>query len=144
MPDIDLSQVDELADLKGATVLASDGEKIGKIDQVWVDNVNNQPEWAAVKTGLLKTTPRYVPLRAADFGDGEVTLAYTKREVEASPDFDPATADQDQVVRLYRHYRQPLPAPPPPKIRNPFDRMTAVWVPGVTEKIAEITNRFKK
>lgn len=144
MAEIDLSQVDELADLRGATALGSDGEKIGKIHQVWVDNVNQQPEWASVKTGALKTKERYVPLRAAQFGDGEVTLNYTSRDVETAPDFDPETADQDDVVRLYRHYRQPLPAPPPPKVRNPFDRMTAVWVPSVTEKVAEITGRFKK
>ena len=143
MSDMDLSQIDELADLKGAKALSSDGEKIGKLEQIWVDNVNHQPEWAEVKTGLLPGRARYVPLRAAEFGDGEVRLAYTKREVESAPDFDPQTADQDEVVGLYRHFRQPLPTPGPPKVRNPFDRLTATWVPGVTQKVEEITSRFK-
>ncbi len=139
----DLSQVDELVDLRGATVVDSEGEKIGTIEQIWVDNANSLPEWAAVKTGkLLGSQIRYVPLRAADLAS-DVTVAYTKDEVRDSPDFDPKRASKDAIEALYRHYRQPLPAPAPPKVRNPFDRLTAAWTPGVGRRAAAVGEQHR-
>lgn len=137
-----MSQVDELVELRGAEVIASDGRRIGTLEQIWVDSVNGLPEWAEVRIGALRRT-RHVPLRAADMGDGWVTVNYTAEEVETAPEFDPETAGDDAVKALYRHYRRPLPAPPPPQVRNPFDRDTARWVPGTHERIREILSRFE-
>lgn len=137
-----MSQVDELVELRGAEVVASDGRRIGTVEQIWVDGVNGLPEWAEVRIGALRGT-RHVPLRAADMGHGRVTVNYTAEEVETAPEFDPETAGDDVVKALYRHYRQPLPAPPPPQVRNPFDRNTARWVPGTHERIREILSRFE-
>ena len=144
MPQMDLTQVDELVNLQGATVLDRDGERIGTIEQLWVNNVNNLPEWAAVKTGkLLGSMSRYVPLRAADISE-TVTVAYTKDEVKSSPQFEPQEASKDDIEALYRHYRQPLPAPAPPKVRNPFDRLTATWVPGVGREAAAVGEQYRQ
>ncbi|MDP9389072.1 MAG: PRC-barrel domain-containing protein [Actinomycetota bacterium] len=144
MGDIDMFQVDELIDLKGATVVGRDGEKIGKIEQIWVDTANALPEWALVKAGgLLGRHSRFVPLRAADFEQGEVKVAYTKDEVESAPDVDPDQVSRDDEVRLYQHYGQPRPAPPPPQVRNPFDRLSAVWVPGVGERAAAVGKHLR-
>lgn len=140
----DMSQLEELVDLRGADVVGSDGERIGTVEQIWVDNVNRLPEWAEVTAGRRGRGSRYVPLRAADFEDGRITVNYTADEVEGSPEVDPRTAGRAEGEALYRHYRQPLPAPPPPQVRNPFDRMTARWVPGTHEKIEEIVNRYPK
>ncbi|MGH9154083.1 MAG: PRC-barrel domain-containing protein [Acidimicrobiales bacterium] len=142
MGPMDTWHVDELVELRGAEVLGIDGGRIGTVEQIWVDNVNALPEWAEVRIGRGGRATRYVPLRAADLGDGRVTVNYTPEEVEQSPDLDPRTAGRDGVEALYRHFRQPLPAPPPPQVRNPFDRMTARWVPGTHERIEEIANRF--
>ena len=111
---------EDLSVLEGATVLASDGSRIGKLEQVWVDKVNRQPEWASVKAGVLGTKSRLVPMRAAEHRDDTVVVKYTKDEVEQAPAIDPETAGPEDELRLYRHYRQPLPAPPPPQVRNPF------------------------
>lgn len=34
-------------------------------------------------------------------------------------------------------------AQPPPQVRNPFDMMTAAWIPGVGEKAAVYGHRSK-
>jgi sporulation protein YlmC with PRC-barrel domain len=125
---IDIFQVDELLSLRGRSVLDEDGETIGKVEQVWVDNVNGQPEWATVSLGRSKES-RYVPLRAADIRDDDVVVAYTKDQVESAPEFRPGEATVQDEHRLYRHYNQPLPAPPPPEVRNPFVRVQPVWAP---------------
>lgn len=128
----DLSQVDQLVDLRGAKVVDSAGENIGSVEQIWVDNTDFLPEWAAVRVGRgPRTEVRLVPLRAADFEDGQVQVNYTGDEVVSAPEIDPDASGHDEMERLYRHFRQPLPAPPPPRVRNPFDRMTATWVPGI-------------
>lgn len=137
-----MSQMEELIDLRGAEVVDREGARIGTVAQIWVDNVNGLPEWAEVAMGRTGRNTRYVPLRAADLGDGRMVVNYTRDEVERSPDVDPRRSGRDEGEALYRHYRQPLPAPPPPHVRNPFDRMTARWVPGIHEKIDEIANRF--
>ena len=139
---IDMSQVDELLELRGAEVFANDGGRIGTVEQIWVDGVNGLPEWAEVRIGRRGT--RHVPLRAADMGDRRIEVNYTADEIRTAPEFDPGTADDDAVKALYRHYRQPLPAPPPPQVRNPFDRNTARWVPGTDEKIREILSRHQR
>ena len=130
-------------DLQGADVVSSDGERIGAVRQIWVDKVNVLPEWAEVIVGRLGGRSRYVPLRAAELGEGRIVVNYAKEEVETAPDFDPG-GGRRAFEALYRHYRQPLPAPPPPEVRNPFDRMTATWIPGTREKAEAIVNRFSK
>jgi sporulation protein YlmC with PRC-barrel domain len=140
----DMAQIEELVELRGADVFGSNGGRIGAVEQIWVDDVNGLPEWAEVSVGRLRGGTRYVPLRAADFEDGRVTVNYTGEEVERSPEIDPRTAGRDQGEALYRYYRQPLPAPPPPRVRNPFDRMTARWVPGTHDRIEEVLNRFPR
>lgn len=136
----DLSQVGELIDLRGAPVVDRDGTTIGTVEQIWVDRVNELPEWAAVKPSRARKT-RLVPLRAADLSPERVTVNYTAADVKGAPDIDPRESGREDMERLYRHYRQPLPAPPPPAVRNPFDRLTATWVPGVAEKAAEAARR---
>ncbi len=111
---------EDLAALEGAAVLSSDGTKIGKLEQVWVDTVNHLPEWASVKTGALGMRSKLVPMRAAEHREGAVVVNYTKEEVEQAPEIDPTSAGPEEQLRLYRHYGQPLPAPPPPPVRNPF------------------------
>ncbi len=129
MDPMDRPEVDELFDLQGKTVVASDGDKIGKIEQVYVDPDNNEPEWMVVKTGLLGARSRFVPFRATERQGDDIVVPYTKAQVKDAPDFDPETASHDDEVALYRHYGQPLKAPPPPTVRNPFARVQPVWAP---------------
>lgn len=145
MSQPDLSQVDQLVDLQDARVVDSNDEEVGSLEQIWVDNVNALPEWAAVRVGRgLRSQVRLVPLRAADFDDGQVRVNYTRDEVTGAPEIEPDRTGHEEMERLYRHYRQPLPAPPPPRVRNPFDRMTATWIPGVREKAASYAERFER
>ncbi|WP_432494664.1 MULTISPECIES: PRC-barrel domain-containing protein, partial [Kineococcus] len=45
--------MNSVEELYGATVTGTDGDKIGKVDEVYLDNATNQPEWVSVKTGLF-------------------------------------------------------------------------------------------
>ena len=48
--------------MTGAPVRGSDGDKLGKIDAIYLDNATDAPEWAAVRTGLFGGHNTLVPL----------------------------------------------------------------------------------
>lgn len=129
MAHIDISEVDEPFSLRGRPVVGDDGEKIGKVEQIWVDNVNGQPEWATVSLGRTGKRSRYVPLRAAEIREDAIVVSHPKDRVESAPEFRPGQATAQDEERLYRHYGQPLPAPPPTEVRNLFARVQPVWAP---------------
>ncbi len=129
MAETDISRADELVALRGRAVVSSDGETIGKIEQVWVDNVNGLPEWATVKMGRIRGHSRYVPLRPLEVRQDDVVVGCTRKQVEDAPEFDPETATPEAERSLYRHYGRPLPAPSPPEVRNPFTSVQPVWAP---------------
>jgi uncharacterized protein YrrD len=38
---------------RGSTVVGSDGQKIGSVEDIYIDRETEEPEWAMVKTGLF-------------------------------------------------------------------------------------------
>ena len=55
------------AQLNGVSVEGSDGSKIGKVTDVYLDDQTSKPEWAAVKTGMFGGHVSLVPLANASF-----------------------------------------------------------------------------
>jgi uncharacterized protein (TIGR02271 family) len=91
--------------LIGWTAIDADGEKIGKVGQVYVDEATGQPEWVTVRTGLFGTRESFAPLYNAKPGDGELRLAVTKHQVKDAPSL---AADEQlseaEIGTLYQHY----------------------------------------
>ncbi len=56
----------------GRTAVDDDGSKLGKIEDVWVDDETGEPEWVTVKTGLFGSHVSFVPLRGASEADDDV------------------------------------------------------------------------
>ena len=100
MPDIT-----EVTGWKGQTLVGSDGEKIGKIEDVYLDQETDQPEWLAVKTGLFGGGISFVPLAQASRRGDDVHVPYDKDQVKDAPHADAdGQLSQDEEGRLYRHY----------------------------------------
>ena len=61
----------------------AEGNRIGKITKVYLDDQTRQPEWILVETGLFGTRQSFAPIRGSRF-DGEqlVVLAVTKDQVK--------------------------------------------------------------
>jgi uncharacterized protein (TIGR02271 family) len=98
--------VDELMTLRGSDVYSNDGDKIGSLEQVYVDNYTGEPEWVAVKTGLFGTSVNLVPLEGARYGDGQsLQVAHSKTVVKDAPNVDPdGELSPQEEGELYRHY----------------------------------------
>ena len=48
---------DQLREVIGTTAYGSDGEKLGKVGQVFLDDHTGEPEFATVNTGLFGSIP---------------------------------------------------------------------------------------
>ena len=90
---------------RGQELLDNDGEKIGKIEEIYLDTDTDQPEWALVKTGLFGGKGTFVPLAQANpTGDG-VQVPFEKDHVKDAPNIDPdGELSRSEERTLYEHY----------------------------------------
>jgi uncharacterized protein (TIGR02271 family) len=82
------------------TVYDPDGDKIGKVDDLFVDE-NDQPEYIGVKMGLLGTRSTLIPWELVEVRDEESTLIVSADDahVKDGPNFDD---DQDITPEFER------------------------------------------
>ncbi|MFB9378746.1 DUF2382 domain-containing protein [Kineococcus gynurae] len=91
--------------LFGATVTGSDGDKIGKVEEVYLDNDSGRPEWVSVKTGLFGSNVSLIPLSRATVSGGTVTVPFDKSTVRDAPHHDPGSElGEADEADLYRYY----------------------------------------
>jgi len=93
----------------GRTAVDPQGDKIGKIGQVYVDDVTGQPDWVTVNTGLFGTKEHFAPLQGATTTGDDVVLPFDKDVVKDAPDVaDASHLDPDEQDALYTYYAQYL------------------------------------
>ncbi|MER0449849.1 PRC and DUF2382 domain-containing protein [Streptomyces sp. Edi4] len=91
--------------LKGLVAYDPEGEKIGGVEQVYLDDASGRPEWVTVKTGLFGTKESFVPLAGARRDGEALHVAYAKSMVKDAPRLDAEEhLDADAERELYRHY----------------------------------------
>jgi uncharacterized protein (TIGR02271 family) len=90
----------------GGNVVDNQGNKIGGIGQVFLDDQSGQPEWVTVKTGLFGTGESFVPLRDAEVSGNDLRVPYDKDKVKDAPRISDAEGHLDEAEedRLYSHY----------------------------------------
>jgi uncharacterized protein (TIGR02271 family) len=100
-----MPNLDELQAWNGRDLIDRDGDKIGSISDVYLDDETGQPEWLTVKTGLLGTRESFVPTAEARAEGDTVRVPYEKSQVKDAPNVDADGAlSQEEEARLYRHY----------------------------------------
>ena len=91
--------------MRGALVLDVNGDKIGSLDEIYLDDRSGQPEWIAVKTGLFGTGLSLVPLAGATQEGDELRVRFDKDRVKDSPGVNAdAELSEQEESELYRHY----------------------------------------
>ena len=90
---------------RGHTMYDQDGDKIGRIEEIYLDHQTDQPEWALVNTGLFGSKSTFVPIQDADPSDDGVRVPFEKGQVKDAPGIDPeGELSQQQESELYAHY----------------------------------------
>ena len=82
----------------------SDGDKIGTVSGVYVDDETGEPSWLAVTTGWFGTNVSFVPFEGAHLAGDDVVVAYQKDTVKDAPNFDAdGHLNRDKEYNLYEY-----------------------------------------
>jgi len=101
----DMTEVTEAYRFRGRTMLDRDGDKIGKIDDIYEDKQTGRPEWALVHTGLFGTKKTFVPLHNAQPVGEDVRVPLEKARVKDAPSIDAdGELSETEERQLYTHY----------------------------------------
>ncbi len=103
-----MTEMTEAYTWHGRTMIDTDGEKIGKIAEIYEDPATGKPEWATVTTGLFGTKSNFVPLAGAAPQGEDVRAQVTKEQVKDAPgvDSDRQLSEQEEQ-QLFQHYGVP-------------------------------------
>ena len=88
------------------TVYDRDGDKIGKVDDLFVDE-NDQPEYIGVKMGFLGMSSTLIPweMCRADEGDRRIEVSVDKETAKNGPAFDDyQDITPEYEERVHSHY----------------------------------------
>ena len=96
--------MDTLMAARGVPVYSTDGEKIGSVEEIFVDQQTNEPEWIGLGTGFFGTKRALVPVKGADLREDALYVPYSKDELKDTPDVDSEEISQETEAELYAHY----------------------------------------
>ena len=87
-------------------VLDPDGDKVGTVEEIYLDRQTGEPEWLAVSTGLFGTKLSFVPIEGAEVaGDRELRVRYQKEQIKKAPKVEAdGELEPEEERKLYEHY----------------------------------------
>lgn len=94
-----------IKDLFNATAYDKSGEKLGDVNEVFVDDQSGQPTFVEVNHGLFGMNSSLVPLRGHDFSGDDLKLGFSKDRIKDAPEFDsdkPLTPEAQSDI--FKHY----------------------------------------
>ena len=95
-----------VADWHGKMLVDSSGEKIGKLQDVYVDVETDEPQFATVKEGFVDRHLTFVPLGGVKVGPDELEVAVSKELVKTAPNLEQHGDELSQAGEsaLYHHF----------------------------------------
>jgi uncharacterized protein YrrD len=100
-----MAEVENLAEWRGKDLIDRDGNKLGKLEDVYVDTQTDQAMFGSVKEGLLSKHLTFVPLHDASVSPDGLTVGVSRTQVKDAPNIDQGgELDGNAESELYRHY----------------------------------------
>ena len=97
--------IDTVLGWRGKTVRDRDGEKVGSLGDVYLDEETDRPKYAGVRTGLFGRNESIVPLEGIRESDGDLVVPYEKGLIDEAPNLDPdASLSADEQEAVFAHY----------------------------------------
>jgi sporulation protein YlmC with PRC-barrel domain len=92
-----------------ATVYDAQGEQIGTVGDVYVDDDTGQPVWLLIDTGFFGRG-LHVPAQGAELHEEGYRLPYTTDVLRAAPEVDAGAEELGEVdeAELFRYYGLPV------------------------------------
>ena len=96
---------EHLQTIVGSNAVDSDGDKLGKIGNIYLDDRTGDPAWATVNTGLFGTKESFVPLATARLEGDQLVVPFDKATIKDAPKVaDDGHIGDDEQEELYRYY----------------------------------------
>lgn len=94
------------SDWLGKVIVDTNGDKIGKLHDVYVDVENDTPQFGTVKEGFLGRHLTFVPLVGVVVGPDELRVTVLKEQVKSAPDLNLQGQEMSQADEsaLYHHF----------------------------------------
>ena len=109
-----------IAEWRGKQLVDLTGDKIGKLEDVYVDVETDEPIFGTVKEGLVNRHLTFVPLAGLTIGPDSLQVVVSKEQVESAPDI----ASEDEELSPDRRI-DPLSLLPAQLHRRPGHRADA-------------------
>ena len=95
-----------VAEWHGKMLVDRDGEKIGKLQDVYIDVETDEPQFGTVKEGFIGRHLTFVPLGGINVGPDELQVAVSKEQVKSAPNIEQHGEELSQADEsvLYHHY----------------------------------------
>jgi sporulation protein YlmC with PRC-barrel domain len=92
----------------GKPIIDRDGERIGKLRDVYVDVETDEPQFGTVKEGVFTRHLTFVPLAGVQVGPDYLQVTATKDQVRSAPDIELQGEELSQADEstLYHHFEQ--------------------------------------
>jgi uncharacterized protein (TIGR02271 family) len=90
---------------RGHDAVGPDANKLGTIEDIYLDQETGEPEWVALKTGMFGGKLSFAPLSQARQDGDTIVLPYEKDQIKNAPRVEADGAlSQEEEAQLYRHY----------------------------------------
>ena len=97
--------MESVAQWRGADVIDQDGDKVGTVEEIYLDQQTDKPEWALVKTGMFGAKSTFVPLAGATPEGDNLRVPFQKDRIKDAPKIDPEQElSQQEEQELYSFY----------------------------------------
>jgi PRC-barrel domain protein len=94
------------ADWQGKTLVDQNGEKIGKLQEIYVDVETDEPQFGTVKEGFIGRHLTFVPLAGVNITPDHLQVPVTRERVQEAPNIERHGEELSQADEssLYHHY----------------------------------------
>jgi sporulation protein YlmC with PRC-barrel domain len=95
-----------VAEWHGRMLVDRNGERIGKLQDVYVDVETDEPQFATVKEGFIGRHLTFVPLGGIKVGPESLEAAVSRQQVQDAPNIEQHGEELSQADEssLYHHY----------------------------------------
>jgi len=95
----------DIAEWHGRELVDQNGERIGRLEDVYYDVETEEPRFGTVKEGLINRHLTFVPLTGATIGPDNLQVTATKAQIKHAPKIAINNATEIDEPTLYHHYQ---------------------------------------
>jgi PRC-barrel domain len=97
----------DFSEWHGKDLIDRDGQRIGRLEDVYFDVGTDQPQFATIKEGLIGRHLTFVPLTEVTIGPDDLQVSASKAEVKDAPNLELEGDELSQADEstLYHYYQ---------------------------------------